>query len=149
MIEKTVSLEIQKAYEELRKILLRNNCKIISEEPLKSITVEHGYPSSLSPQESWKRVSFYLFPDLAGTRILSSSSIIFPIPISIVTHLIVGFLILLTIGIFIPVTGIVGAAFVGLIAILIFYENYYRLHRKKDLFSEEILRQLMQEAKSL
>ncbi|NHV99891.1 MAG: hypothetical protein HA496_09695 [Thaumarchaeota archaeon] len=45
MIERAVSSEVQKTYEELRSILLENNCRIIVEEPLKSIIVEHGSPS--------------------------------------------------------------------------------------------------------
>ncbi|MEM3712926.1 MAG: hypothetical protein QXR97_05265, partial [Thermoproteota archaeon] len=53
--------------EELGNILIKNNCKIISEEPSKNIIVEHGYPSSLSPREAWKKMSFYLYPDESRT----------------------------------------------------------------------------------
>ncbi len=140
LIEKTVALDVQKAYEELRSILLENNCRIIMEEPLKSIIVEHGYPSSMSPKDTWKKVSFYLFPDSTRTRIVGSLSIIFPIPISIITRLIIALLILFTIGVFISEIG--AAALVGLIATIIIYENYYRLHRKRNLFLEEVFRRL-------
>ncbi len=156
MIERVVSLEVQKAYEELRSILLENNCRIIMEEPLKSIIVEHGTPSSMSPRDTWKRVSFHLFPDPTGARIIGSSSIIFPIPVSIITQLIIVFLVFFTIGIITQpiiaflnffaleffVTGIGAAAFVGLVATLIIYENYLRLHRRRNLFLEEVFRQL-------
>ena len=40
LFERVVSLEAQKAYEELRAALLRNRCKIVAEEPLKGVTVE-------------------------------------------------------------------------------------------------------------
>lgn len=161
MIERVVSLDIQKTYEELRSILLENNCRIITEEPLKSIIVEHGYPSSLSSRETWKRISFHLFPDSTGTRIIGSSSIIFPVPLSIINQLIITFLVLFTIGFFITgigaiisnliwyilshsvfITGIGAAALVGLIATLVIHENYYRLHRKRSLFLEEVFRRL-------
>ncbi|MBO3800657.1 MAG: hypothetical protein FGF52_06385 [Candidatus Brockarchaeota archaeon] len=145
MIEKTVALDIQKAYEDLRNILLKNNCRIIIEEPLKSIIVEHGYPSSLSPRETWKRVSFYLFPDEAGTRIMGSSQIIFPIPVAIINNLMVVFIILFIIGFF--VHGIMSAALFGLIAVSIVYEAYYRLYRKRYLFLEEVFKLLAQRSK--
>lgn len=103
---------------------------------MKSIAVEHGYPSSMSPKDTWKKISFYLFPNSTGTRIIGSSSIIFPIPISIITQLIIALLSPFTISIFIH--GIGAAALMGLIATIIIYENYYRLHRKRNLFLEEV-----------
>ena len=163
MIERVVSSEVQKTYEELRSILLENNCRIIMEEPLKSIIVEHGTPSSLSPRDTWKKVSFHLFPDPSGTRIIGSSSIIFPIPVSIITQLIIMLLVFFTISILTqPIiaflnfstiwfftTGIGTASFVGLISTLVVYENYYRLYRRRNLFLEEVFRLLMQKAGKL
>ncbi|MGC8836615.1 MAG: hypothetical protein ACP5PL_06715 [Infirmifilum sp.] len=88
------------------------------------------------------------FPDPTGTRVIGSSSIIFPIPVSIITQLIIVFLVFFTIGIITQpiiaflnffaleffVTGIGTAAFVGLVATLIIYENYFRLHRRRTCF---------------
>jgi hypothetical protein len=42
MVEGVVYFSAERAYEELKKILFANKCKIISEDPLRSITVEHG-----------------------------------------------------------------------------------------------------------
>ncbi len=147
MIEKVISLEDQKAYEVLRSILVKNNCRIISEEPPKTIIAEHGYPSSLSPREAWKRLSFHLFPNKAGTRIIGSSQIIFPIPIEIINYLLVLFLILLIAGLFLSGIGII--ALVGVIAVSIIYEVYYRIYRKRHLFLEEVFKMLTKKAESL
>ncbi|NHV99892.1 MAG: hypothetical protein HA496_09700 [Thaumarchaeota archaeon] len=46
-------------------------------------------------------------------------------------------------------TGIGTASFVGLISTLVVYENYYRLHRRRNLFLEEVFRLLMQKAGKL
>jgi hypothetical protein len=75
LFERVVSLEVQKAYEELRNILLKNNCKIIAEEPSKSITVEHGSLWGVSSKGVKKKISFNLLPHNSGTRIVSISSL--------------------------------------------------------------------------
>lgn len=75
---------------------------------------------------------------------MGSSQIIFPIPIEIVNHLMVGFLILFLPGFFIP--GIGATAFIGLIAVSIIYEAYYRLYRKRNLFLEEVFKLLGQKS---
>jgi len=104
-----------------------------------------------------------LFPDPSGTRIIGFSSIIFPIPVSIITQLIIMLLVFFTISILTQsiiaflnfsaiwffTTGIGTVAFVGLIATLIIYENYYRLHRRRNLFLEEVFRLLTQKAGKL
>ncbi len=141
MIERVISLEVQKAHEELRRTLLKNNCRVISEEPLKSIVVEHGYPSNLSARESWKRVSFYLFPEGPKTRIVSSTSLIFRMPVGILTYLMVCFSILFLISFLAPALG--SAALVGLIVIIVIFEIYTHLHQRES-FSEEVLRILSQ-----
>ncbi|MBO3839550.1 MAG: hypothetical protein QXU09_02205 [Thermoproteota archaeon] len=144
MIEKVIPLEAQEAYKELRNVLIKNNCRIISEEPLKSIVVEHGYPSSLSPRETWKKMSFYLYPNEGGTRIIGSSQIIFPIPITIINYLMVVFIIFFVGEFFIY--GIRSAALIGLISVSIIYEAYYNLLRKRHLFLEEVFKLLAQKA---
>jgi hypothetical protein len=59
LIERAVSSEVQKTYEELRSILLENNCRIIVEEPLKSIIVEHGSPSVCRHETRGKASTFF------------------------------------------------------------------------------------------
>lgn len=75
MFERVVSLEIRKAYEELKNILFKNNCKIITEEPPKRIVVEHGSLWGSSPKGAKKRISFNLIPYDSKTRIVSVSSL--------------------------------------------------------------------------
>jgi hypothetical protein len=75
LFERIVSLEIQKAYEELKNILFKNNCKIVAEEPPKSITVEHGSLWGSSPKSVKKRITFNLIPYDSKTRIVSVSSL--------------------------------------------------------------------------
>lgn len=75
MFERVVSLDVHKAYEELKGYLLKNNCKIIGEEPSKSITVEQGSFWGFSPRGVKKRISFYLQPYDSKTRIVSISSL--------------------------------------------------------------------------
>lgn len=73
--ERVVSLEIEKAYEELRNLLFRNNCKIITEQHPKSITVEQGSHWGVSPKGVKKVIDFHLLPHDSGTRIVSTSSL--------------------------------------------------------------------------
>jgi hypothetical protein len=75
LFERVVSLEAQKAYEELRAALLRNRCKIVAEEPLKSVTVEQGSLWGVSPKGAKKKITFRLFPHDSKTRIVSVSSL--------------------------------------------------------------------------
>ena len=75
MFERTVSSNSEKAYEELRKVLLRNKCKIVAEENPNFISVEQGSFWGVTPTGVKKKISFHFFPQESGTRILSNSSL--------------------------------------------------------------------------
>ena len=75
MLERAVSLEIEKAYSELKTILLEKGCKIVTEEPPEHITIQHGSLRGVSPKSAKKTVSYYTFPNESGTRMVSYSSI--------------------------------------------------------------------------
>ena len=75
MVERTVSLDPQKAYEELRNLLLKNGCKIVREDPPRSIEVEHGNVYGYTPKSIEKRITFTLIPYGNTTRIISNTSI--------------------------------------------------------------------------
>ncbi|MEM2585184.1 MAG: hypothetical protein QXP99_06670 [Thermoproteota archaeon] len=89
-------------------------------------------------------MSFYLYPNEGGTRIIGSSQIIFPIPITIINYLMVVFIIFFVGEFFIY--GIRSAALIGLISVSIIYEAYYNLLRKRHLFLEEVFKLLAQKA---
>jgi hypothetical protein len=74
MLERTTSLPPNEAYEELRKILLKDKCKIIEEEPFKSILVEQGSWFGYSPKTFKKIIKFDFIPESTGTRIVSETS---------------------------------------------------------------------------
>jgi hypothetical protein len=75
MFERVVSLEVSKAYEELKDALLKRDCKIVGEVPPRSIAVEQGSLWGLSPKGVKKRVTFDLFPYDSKTRVVSFSSL--------------------------------------------------------------------------
>jgi hypothetical protein len=90
LFERIVSLEVQKAHEELRNLLLKTKCKIVAEEPLKDITVEQGSLWGVSPK-GVKKISFNFLPHNSGTRIVSISSLTSDwINISILSYGIIG-----------------------------------------------------------
>ena len=75
LLERSVGLETEKAYSELRGILLEKGCKIVSEEPPKRVSIEHGSLRGVSPKSAKKVVSYEFSPDKSGTRIVSYSSV--------------------------------------------------------------------------
>jgi hypothetical protein len=75
LLERSVGLEIEKAYSELKTILLKKGCKIVSEEPPKHISVQHGSLRGVSPKSAKKVVSYHTFLHKSGTRIVSCSSV--------------------------------------------------------------------------
>jgi len=68
-------MDVEKAYEELKNLLLKNRCRIIAEEKPKRIAVEQGSLWRASPKEVKKEISFYLIPNDSKTRIVSTSSL--------------------------------------------------------------------------
>lgn len=75
LFERTVSLEIEKAYSELKTFLLKKGGNISAEEPPRQISIKHGSLHGVSPKSAKKLVIYHLFPHKSGTRIVSYSSI--------------------------------------------------------------------------
>jgi hypothetical protein len=75
LIERIVSLDPQKAYEELKNLLMRNDCRIVREEPSKTIVVEHGSVFGVTSKSIEKRITFTLIPYENKTRIISVTSL--------------------------------------------------------------------------
>jgi len=75
MIERVVNLTPEKAYEELKNLLLGNNGKIVAEKQASSIKVEQGSIWGVSPKGVKKIISFHFLPKDSGTRIVSVSSL--------------------------------------------------------------------------
>lgn len=75
MFERVLSSNVEKAYEELKDLLLKRNCKIVSEEQQKFIQVEQGSVWGMSPKGVKKVISFHLSSRNSGTRVASTSSL--------------------------------------------------------------------------
>jgi len=75
LVEKIVSLEIEKAYEELKSLLLKKGSRIITEEPPARISVKQGSVWGISPTSAKKVLTYRLSPVPSGTRISCSSSL--------------------------------------------------------------------------
>ncbi len=73
--ERSVTLEIEKAYSEMRTILLERGCKIVAEEPPKHISIKHGSLRGVSPKSAKKVVSYQFSPEESGTRIFGDSCV--------------------------------------------------------------------------
>ena len=73
--EQFVDIEIEKAYSNLRNILLERDCKIVSEEPPNRITAEHGSLRGVSPRNAKKLLSIHNYSHESGTRIGVYSSV--------------------------------------------------------------------------
>ena len=77
MFEETVPLKADKAYVELKKLLLKEKCRIVAEENPHRVEVEQGSLWRPSPKGVKKRVNFYLIREEAKgeTRVISRSSL--------------------------------------------------------------------------
>lgn len=75
MPEKTVGLEIEKAYAYLKALLLKKGCKIIAEEPPALISVKQGSLWGIHPKSAKKVISYRFSRVDSGTRITYSSSL--------------------------------------------------------------------------
>lgn len=74
MLEKRTSLLPNEAFEELKKIVLKEKCKIIEMHPSKTLVVEQGSWFEFSPKTFRKIIRFDLIPEGTGTRIVSETS---------------------------------------------------------------------------
>ena len=75
LVERTVSLEIEKAYADLKALLLKKGCKVVTVEPPTFISVKQGSLWGISPRTAKKVASYRLSPADSGTRITCSSSL--------------------------------------------------------------------------
>jgi hypothetical protein len=75
LFERNIGLEIEKAYADLKALLLKRGCRIIAEEPPTFISVKQGSLWGISPRTAKKVVSYRLSPVDSGTRIAVSSSL--------------------------------------------------------------------------
>ena len=73
LLERTVNLEIDKAYADLKAVLLEKGCKIISEEPPKQILVKQGSLWGMSPKTAKKIIEVNFAPVDSGTQVTCSS----------------------------------------------------------------------------
>jgi len=75
LVERTVGLEVEKAYAELKALLLEKNCRIIAEEAPGLISVRQGSLWGISPLTAKKVVNYRLVSVDSGTQITCSSSL--------------------------------------------------------------------------
>ncbi len=75
MFKRTVSLEIDKAYAELKALLLKKGCRIVVEEPPKYIIVKQGSLWGISPRTAKKKMIYRLSSVDSGTQIACISSL--------------------------------------------------------------------------
>ena len=73
LLKRTVSLGIDKAYADLKAVLLEKGCKIISEEPPKQILVKQGSLWGMSPRTAKKTIAVNFAPVDSGTQVTCSS----------------------------------------------------------------------------
>ncbi len=73
VLKRTVSLGIDKAYADVKAVLLEKGCKIISEEPPKQILVKQGSLWGMSPRTAKKTIAVNLVPVDSGTQVTCSS----------------------------------------------------------------------------
>ena len=75
MLERTVSIEIEEAYADLKAALVEKGCKILSEEPPRQISVKQGSLWGISPKTAKKTLNIQLTPIDSGTRVTCSSKL--------------------------------------------------------------------------
>jgi hypothetical protein len=75
LAERTVSLEIEEAYADLKAALVEKGCKILSEEPPRQILVKQGSLWGMSPKTAKKTVDINLASVDSGTRVTCSSKL--------------------------------------------------------------------------
>ena len=75
MLERTVGLEIEEAYTDLRAVLVEKGCKVLSEEPPRQILVKQGSLWGMSPRTAKKTINMDLASVDSGTRVTCSSKL--------------------------------------------------------------------------
>ena len=75
MVERTVGLQIEQTFAELKALLLKRGCRIVAEEPPTYISIKQGALWGISSRTAKKVVSYHLAPVDSGTRIVCSSKL--------------------------------------------------------------------------
>jgi hypothetical protein len=75
LLDKTTSLRIDQAYQQLRNTLLENKCKIIEESPPHYISVVQGSLNGILPKSAKKTVTYQLGSKNSGTEIAATTKI--------------------------------------------------------------------------
>jgi hypothetical protein len=73
LLERTLSLAIDKAYSDLKVILIEKGCTIVSENPPRQIIAKQGSIWGISRGTAKKLLEFNLVSDASGTKITCSS----------------------------------------------------------------------------
>ncbi len=73
LLKQTVSLGIDKAYADLKAVLLEKGCTIISEEPPKQMLVKQGSLWGISPRTAKKTIAINFASVDSGTQVTCSS----------------------------------------------------------------------------
>ena len=92
MLKRSIVLEIEKAYSELKTILVERGSKIISEVPPEHISIQHGSLRGVSPKSAKKMVNFSMFQNKTITKIEIDSTLSSDwINLTLVGNIIAGF----------------------------------------------------------
>jgi hypothetical protein len=92
LLKRSIALEIEKAYSELKIILIERGSKIISEAPPEHISIRHGSLRGVSPKSAKKTVNFHMFQDRTTTKIEVGSTLSSDwINLTVVGNIIAGF----------------------------------------------------------
>ena len=67
--------KIEDAYAKLKEVLLKQGCKIVAEEPPKTVIAVQGSLWGMTPRTAKKQVNYRLYPHDSGTQITASSSL--------------------------------------------------------------------------
>jgi hypothetical protein len=96
-----VPMDVSKAYEELKRLLRENKCRIVEEEPPSKIIVEHGSVFGFSPTSIEKVVTFYLEPVDSKTRIIAGTSLTSDAKLVSILEVVLNIVFLVIIGLFV------------------------------------------------
>jgi hypothetical protein len=92
LLKRSIALEIEKAYAELKTILIERDSKIISEAPPEHISIRHGSLRGVSPKSAKKIVNFHMFQNKTMTKIEVNSTLSSDwIHLTVVGNVIAGF----------------------------------------------------------
>lgn len=73
LLKRTLNLEIDKAYADLKASLVQKGCKIVSEDPPKHLVVQQGSLWGMSPTTAKKTIDVAFIPVDSGTQVACST----------------------------------------------------------------------------